>query len=493
MNFKEVISKYFKYIVLVVLLYMPIFGHLDALTIQIWDESRVAINAYEMSKNGDFLVPTFDGSPDMWNTKPPLLVWIQVAFMKVIGVNELSVRLPSAFATFFTCIALLLFLLRYIKQFWFGFIAVIVLITSWGYVSNHGTRTGDYDALLTFFTTISSLLFFAFVETKKNKFLYLFFIATALAVLTKSIAGLLFVPAMVIYIIWQKQFLNLLKNKHFYFGLAYFLFLTLGYYFLREMKNPGYIDTVMKNEFGGRYLDVIESHKHGFWYYYDNFIEFQLSAWYLLVPLGLIVGLLYINPKINRITLFSSLMVLTFLIVISISKTKLVWYDVPMYPFLAILIAVFLFFIFEQIKNFQWINKTLKKNVLPFVFLYMVAITPYQRIVNKTYLPQKTPWVNDYYEMTHYLKEAVKGYQNIDNYVLAIDGYCAQNKFYVNLLNEKNAKITFKYWVYLANGDKVIAYQKKVKDYITINYNFKIISENGNITKYDIIERKQLN
>ncbi len=39
------------------------------------------------------------------------------------------------------------------KQFWFGFIAIIVLITTDGYINIHATKTDDYDALLTFFTT----------------------------------------------------------------------------------------------------------------------------------------------------------------------------------------------------------------------------------------------------------------------------------------------------------------------------------------------------
>ncbi len=45
-----------KYLILAILVYMPIFGHLDTLPIRIWDESRLAINAFEMYKNGDFIV-----------------------------------------------------------------------------------------------------------------------------------------------------------------------------------------------------------------------------------------------------------------------------------------------------------------------------------------------------------------------------------------------------------------------------------------------------
>ena len=43
---------------------MPIFGHLDTLPIPISDESRLAINAYEMLKNKNYLVTHFEGKPD---------------------------------------------------------------------------------------------------------------------------------------------------------------------------------------------------------------------------------------------------------------------------------------------------------------------------------------------------------------------------------------------------------------------------------------------
>ena len=55
---------FFKYVLLIIVLCMPIFGHLDTLPICIWDESRLAINAYEMLKNKNYLVTHFEGKPD---------------------------------------------------------------------------------------------------------------------------------------------------------------------------------------------------------------------------------------------------------------------------------------------------------------------------------------------------------------------------------------------------------------------------------------------
>jgi 4-amino-4-deoxy-L-arabinose transferase-like glycosyltransferase len=152
---KEILKNGWKYLLILLLVSFPIFQHLDSLTIRIWDESRLAINAYEMYHNGNYLIPTYDGEPDMWNTKPPLMIWLQVISMKIFGISEFSVRFPSALAAFFTCLSLLIFSVRYVKNFWFGLICVMALVTTTTFIDNHASRTGDYDALLTLFLTLS--------------------------------------------------------------------------------------------------------------------------------------------------------------------------------------------------------------------------------------------------------------------------------------------------------------------------------------------------
>lgn len=487
---KDIFFKYFKYIVLICLLLVPVFGYLDTLPIRIWDEARQAINAYEMLNNHDYIVTHFNGSPDMWNTKPPLLIWLQVGAMKLFGVNELAVRLPSAISAFLTCMILLVLSKYYLKSFWFGFIVILVLITSNGYINFHATRTGDYDALLTLFTTLSGLFFFAYCETQRQKQLYGFFIFTALAVLTKSVTGLLFLPAILIYSFIEKQFIPLLKNKHFYFGLFSFLTLVVGYYLLREVHNPGYLNAVQENELGGRYLKVVEKHQHGFWFYYNNIANYRLSAWYFLVPFGLVTGLFSKNKKIKKITLFSFLMVLTFFLIISTAQTKLEWYDTPLYPFLSIIIGVFIYYIFQLLKNNNWLKKKLAFNVVPFVFLVLVFISPYQKIFEKTYKPQEYPWHKEFYEIGYYLKDAIKGEYNLDGKYLLFDGYKAHNRFYLNILNDKGVKISFKNWKELDKGNVVITSQNNVKEYVEQHYKHEVLSEKGIVKTYKIHGRK---
>src|SRR3954469_2587339 len=71
---------------------------LGSYPLQLWDESRVAVNALEMFLSGPTLVTTYGFAPDLWNTKPPLLVWLMTGSMTLFGPSEWAVRVPSAVA-----------------------------------------------------------------------------------------------------------------------------------------------------------------------------------------------------------------------------------------------------------------------------------------------------------------------------------------------------------------------------------------------------------
>jgi len=476
--------------ILIVLVYFPIFGHLDTLPIRLWDESRLAINAYEMNKYGDWIVTHYDGKPDMWNTKPPLMIWLQVICMKCLGVNELSVRLPSAMAAFLLCGLLLFIAIRYLKDFWFGFIAIIVLITFQGFISEHGSRTGDYDVMATFFMTASCLFFFLYTETQKTKFLYLVFAGTILAALTKGITSMLFMPGLFIYLLFSKQLWNILRNKHFYIGLAVFFFFVIGYYALREHLNPGFFEAVINNELGGRYFNVIEGNTGDFWYYYNNITNDRFAEWALLVPCGLLIGLVYKDRKLYKLTLFSIILLITYFLIISISKTKLQWYDIPMFPYLVILVSIFIYFIFKFLKNNEALHRDLKLKIAPYIFLFLVCIIPYKKIIDKTFIPKENEASWQLSEVEYFLKNAIKGNVNIENHYFLIEGYNAQNWFYIRILQDKGVRIGYKNWTNLQINDTVIACQNNIKDYINHNYVAEVLRNDGNISIYKIIEKK---
>jgi 4-amino-4-deoxy-L-arabinose transferase-like glycosyltransferase len=467
----ETLKKLLPYLLVSTLIAFPLFGNLDTLSIRLWDEARNAENAFEMSQSGNWLITTYNKSPDMWNTKPPLLIWTQAVFIRLIGVGELAIRLPSAIAAFLTCITLLLLGVKYLKNNMLAIIAVLILITTNGYVSEHCTRTGDFDALLTLFTTGSLISFFLFLEEKQPRFLYLFFITLSLGVLTKSVAALLILPTIAIYTIWQKQTISLLKNKHFYIALCLFLIPVISFYLLREHYNPGYLKAVQENELGGRYLKTLEDHKEDGWFYYNKILNVDMEVWYLFIPCGLLIGICAKDERIKRIAMFSAIFIITFLIVISMGKTKLGWYTVPIFPFLSLLAALFLDFIYKALENLSYFKSVLKYNIAPVVFLFLILIKPYQHIIQKTYRPKEAPELVEFNELSYFLRDAIKKKKNVNNYNLLFDDYRHITlNFYKKVLESKKINIFYKDYKTLKPEDLVATSQAHIKDYIVNNY-----------------------
>jgi len=474
------------------LVLFPIFGHLAALPIQAWDEARLALNAYEMTLNGDYITTTYDGKPDMWSTKPPLMVWIQALFMKILGVNELAVRLPSALAAFFTAISLFSFIKKHTRNSVMASAAVLILITSLGFVSLHGTRTGDYDALLTLFLWLSITSVYDFTISGNQRKIYLFFCYLSLAVLTKGVAGLLFLPGVFLLLIHKKKLGAVIKNKHTYLAFMILLLSAGGYYLTREFQNPGYLKTVYMNELGGRYLEVIEKHKKGAYFYLENLLQSRFLYWWPLIPVGIGIGLTLKNNVVKQLVIFSSIISVSYLLIISASSTKLKWYDLPLYPFLAIMASVCVTFIYGWIKESKYCNAQLTINILPYAFLFLVMIIPYSNILKRTYKPDLF-YKNDmlFSEVGSYLRDGLRGKHDLNHKTLVYEGYTGFYKFYHNLLLEKGVNLKVKGVNELTGEELIIATQTEVKDALKNSYVLIPLDSVGNVTTYKITDIKQ--
>ncbi|HCD67703.1 MAG TPA: 4-amino-4-deoxy-L-arabinose transferase, partial [Bacteroidetes bacterium] len=101
--------------------------------IRLWDESRNAVNAIEMLQNGDYIIRSYENKPETWNLKPPLLTWLQVIAMHVVGLNEIAIRLPSILASMSSLFILFLWTFRLTKSYAFAFLGAGILATSAGF------------------------------------------------------------------------------------------------------------------------------------------------------------------------------------------------------------------------------------------------------------------------------------------------------------------------------------------------------------------------
>lgn len=468
--------------VVLLLIALPLFAHLEDWPIRWWDEARLATNALEMSQNNNWIVTHYWGEPDMWNTKPPLMVWLMALSIKIFGYNELAVRLPAALASVGTCLLLYWFAARRLQKPLLGILAVLVLITAPGFMLEHVARTGDYDALLICLSTAYSLLFFWFLEEKKNSTLLWFFVALSAAALTKGIAGLLFCPALLLYALLRKEIISILKNKYFYLGLLLFLVLVPGYYLLREQYNPGYWQAVKANELGGRYLNTLEDHHEPAGYYFRLLVKEYFKNWFLLLPFGIMAGLFLMGRQIRRFTAYLLLLTGSFLAVISTGGTKLSWYAAPLLPFLALLVALMICFFAGYLSRAV---QQVKSNRPALVFLLLLMAVPYLQALDTALNPPPAAYARQNELLAAFLQEINKGRLKEDHFKV-LDPPDQNIAWYVTVLRLRGKDIAFTEPEALHVGERVLVGNGERDEYLRRHFDEKLLLEKDGVKLYEL-------
>lgn len=417
--------------------------------VQMWDESRLAVNALEMALNGNLIVTHFDGSPDMWNTKPPLLIWMIALCMKIVGYNEFALRLPSALSAMSTAIIIFIFASKYLKDIKISLVSGLVLITSYGFIGYHTGRSGDYDALLVLWITIYSLSYFIYLhsnEQKKQNFYWSIATVTIiLAVLTKGIAGILPLPGILLYTVYQKKMGKLLFSYRFYISLILFSGVVLGYYFLREHYNPGYISAVFNLEVGGRYLEVNENNSGPFWHYIHKLIQYRFIPWIYVFPVCLLISIFSVKKKLKNIGIFGFFYLISYLLIISLAKTKLNWYDNPFYPIAALVIGVGISEIFKWLKNYFSINALKHQLIFALTVISIFSIPYFNTTYNLLYKEERLSFeqYDPLIRYRDYFQEVFKDMPQLNNFTAVSNNYNAHLVFYSKLANITTNKQIF--------------------------------------------------
>jgi 4-amino-4-deoxy-L-arabinose transferase-like glycosyltransferase len=441
--------------ILLIVLYFIFFLHLGRQPIRMWDESRLAHNAYEMSKDGSLIVTHFEGNPEMWNLKPPLMIWCQVFFIKLIGPNETAIRLPSAICGLLTSLLLLYFCSKHLNKISMGFFAALVLATTNRYIDEHGVRYGEYEGMLVFFTTLYVLYFYLYFERKNIRHLYIATAALIFAVLTKGIAGMFVLPVCFLSVFFFPGSTKFFRSRHLYICILLFLFFAGGYYFLRESMNPGYLTAVMNNEIWGRYVSPIEIHDGSFWMYWDYMKNRDMSYWLPLIFCGLVAGLISAETAMRNICIYSFSCFLFLFLLISTSASKLFWYIYPSYPFLALLAAYFIWIVFKILSDFD-VKRYMKYNALPYLFVFVLFLYPYDSLLARIYLAPEKEIDKSKYSIGYYLQSLVKGKElPAEPIKIYYTDYNAHITYYLNILKEKNVPVTLTDFEHIRQNDLV--------------------------------------
>jgi 4-amino-4-deoxy-L-arabinose transferase-like glycosyltransferase len=466
------------YGILFMALYFVFFQHLDSFHIRNWDESMFAVNAYEMNNNNNFIVPFYKSVPDMWNSKPPLQLWFQVLFIKLIGYNELAIRLPSAIASSGSALLLFLFFKKRTSII-FALCVFFDFISSGGVSSFHAGRTGDADALLSFFMLCYCIAFYKWLFENNQKSIFYFFIFLTLAFLTKSIASLLFLPAVLVLTFYFKKTKKLFITKWFYAGFVLFMSVSISFILLRDVQNSGYISYLLKNDVN-RINNVIESHKEPFDFYFNNLFNNRF-VWFLLVLPGIV--LLWINKKHKHDAIFISLLFTAYFLIISISTTKLEWYDLPLFPLLSVCSAYLLNYIYSK-------TEFVKTTISSILFLCFVFSIPCYFSFRNAYKSEINPAEKKLEILTEYAFRNSKN-TSLNNVVFLTTDYDRALYFYKYKQNTKGSdfQITTDAGS-IKNNSTIIVANDSLKHLLFKNFNYEIVDSLKSAIKINITSLK---
>lgn len=474
--------KYIHFFTLLVLSYLVLFLKIDSFHIRWWDESMFAVNTYEMIHNGKFFSLYFDNAPDLFNTKPPVTSWLQLVFVKLFGYNEMSIRLPSALAALFTVIMLFNFMYKNFSVNW-AWLSSMILLTSYGFIHFHTARTGDSDSLLTLALLGANLYFIKYIfEEKESNILY-FFLFVTLAFGVKMYAALLFTPAYLIVLIKEKKLKEFITNKFTLIGITVFVAVAFTLVYLREKTTPGYLQEILFKD-AGRMFNAVENHSEIFTFYFDKLIKTRFSSWFIFLTIGIILSF-YSKEKKEKSLLFTlSVFVLVYLFIISSSVTKLEWYDMPLFPLMAVIASYPLLIIINLIIK---IDTAAKAKLLFFVIVFFY---PYYTMFNKSQsngiiVGEKMLEANE-----RYLFKNIKEKKNLDGVNVYFTGYKGSLLFYKYKLSEVNQSITIDNKGVFQLNDKVLFCNDSIENIIKEKYAFNILDSYENAKLVQISQIK---
>jgi 4-amino-4-deoxy-L-arabinose transferase-like glycosyltransferase len=293
-----------------------------------------------MYLRGFSLVTTFGFQPDLWNTKPPLLIWLMSASMHLFGPSEWAIRLPSALAAMGILSCTLLFVWRITGSLATGITAGSVLLLSPGFFGEHGARTADFDAPLTFFVTAGLQLIFFAVHRARPSMRSMFAIGALIAAgaLTKSVAAFVPLAGVPLYLMAVGRFRRTLSISYRYaVAGAVAVAPLLVFYALREAAAPGYVSAVIYNDVVGRFSENLIKPTGPF--YYVSELSF---GWFIAGPflVGAPLAFAGCSGRQRLLLLYAASIASAALLVYSSASNRALQYALPIYPWLAIAAAL---------------------------------------------------------------------------------------------------------------------------------------------------------
>ena len=303
------------------------------------DEGRYVEIPREMVATGDYLTPRLNGVK--YFEKPPLFYWVEAGLIRAFGLSEWSVRLGPAFFALIGCLPVLYAGTRLYGRRT-GLLSAVVLATAVLYYAL--SRLITLDMPVTVFLTAALLAFLLGAREPAGRarraFFLAFYAASALAVLTKGLIGIVF-PGMVIFA-WMLVMdeWRVLRSMHLLSGTVLFLLITAPWHLLVDRANPEFFHFYFVHEHFERYLSTVHGRYKPFWFFIPVLLS-GLFPWtaFLVQAVRRSLPRSWRERTGEKEAVFLMLWAGLVFLFFSVSSSKLIPYILPVLPPLALLIG----------------------------------------------------------------------------------------------------------------------------------------------------------
>lgn len=316
--------KYFIFIAFVVLYFCNIGGY----GLMNPDEGRYAEIPREMLESGDYFTPRLNHV--LYFEKPPLYYWFTAASFTVFGQNEFGARFTSVVMGLMS-IFLTWFVARKFEDENTANLSAVILGTSSLFFAL--SRVNIIDMTLSALLTLALFSFYIFYKENKKRWLYIFYIALALATLAKGLIGIVLPGGVIFFFMLFTKDWSILKRLFLTPAILVFFLVCVPPFYLVCKKNPDFFYFFFIQEHFLRYATKMHDRYEPFWFFIPVIVG-GLFPW----TLGLFANVKnYLNKQ--QINLYLILWVVIITLFFSASGSKLIPYILPVFPPLAILIA----------------------------------------------------------------------------------------------------------------------------------------------------------
>jgi len=314
------------------------------------DEVFYTQSAKEMVANDSWLTPMIFDEAQF--EKPIMFYFMMASLIKVFGLSPAVARFwPGFFGILGLVVSYWIAWMMFGKKR-VSFLSGVILGTSFIYLAL--SRAVLTDVVFSIWVTIAlGFFYFAYKYEDKRTFgTIMFFIISALAVLTKGLLGITFIFTPALLLLAYNKDLRLLKNKSVWFGFLLFLTIALPWHILMYREHGSwFIDEYFKNVHIRR-LFVTEHQKINKWFFYPALMVVGVIPWIFVAIPAWISAIKKVVKKDVYASRFFFLFAWIFSVFIYVqpAQCKLASYIFPMFPAIAIMIAVYLEDVFEWVE-----------------------------------------------------------------------------------------------------------------------------------------------